>query len=110
MCSVSEENIKGPKINVTPPMWVKIIVGLVFILLLIALAYSPIDNVILKLLLIGTFSAVLIGILRKAIKGNYLVTMQANDDGLYFQTDNERRYFHVPWSCIGLMGKNNLSC
>jgi hypothetical protein len=105
MSLVSAENIEEPKIKVTPPVWVKAFVGLFLAFLLVIIAGSPIDSVPLKFTILFLYSAVLLRVIRKHIKGNYLVTMQANHHGVYFQTTEEKTYYHLPWSGVGVIEK-----
>lgn len=105
MSLVSAESIKTPKMEVAPPKWIMIIVASLFSLVFVALFFIPIDSTPLKIALVGIYGVVLFAIINRAWRGNYLVTMQANRDGIYFQTDKAQSYFFVPWRCIGTIEK-----
>jgi hypothetical protein len=105
MSLVSAESIKEPKIEVTLPIWLKVVVGLILALLFVGVASAPIASNPIKLTILGLYSVILLGLANKTLKGNYLVTLKANNDGLYFQTSEANTYFHVPWSSIGVIEK-----
>lgn len=102
---VSSKDISIPKIRVSPPIWIWAFLWVVFILFLVALSLLPIQNGAVRYLLIGIAFLVMLGMLRQQVKGDYLVTPQANSEGLYFQTDDFHQYFFVPWSNVGVMEK-----
>ncbi|MEJ2691841.1 MAG: hypothetical protein P8166_02010 [Candidatus Thiodiazotropha sp.] len=105
MSLVSVETIKTPKMAVAPPKWLMVIVASMFLLIFVALFFIPIDSTPLKIAIIGVCGVVLLAIANRARGGNYLVTMQANRDGVYFQTDRDQSYFFIPWRCIGAIEK-----
>jgi len=91
--------------EVAPPKWVMMIGASLFLLIFVALFFIPIDRTPLKIGIIGIYGIVLLALINRARGGNYLVTMQANRDGVYFQTDEVQSYFFVPWRCIGAIEK-----
>lgn len=103
MTLTTSTQIRAPKIKVSPPPWVWIIFWLISIAVLAALSQLPSENAILKYAVFGIYGLVLIGVIRNQLKGNFLVTLQANQDGLYFQTSDTDKYFYVPWSNVGLI-------
>jgi hypothetical protein len=102
---ISSEDIKSPKIEVSPPSWIRLLIWLIFILIFVVLFKPPIGNSSIKYVAAAIFGLVMFGILRNQFKGNYLVTMQANKGGLYFQTSDPNRYYYVPWHNVGMMEK-----
>ena len=105
MSLVSAESIPSPKIEVAPPKWALMIVASLFLLIFVALIFIPIDSAPLKIGVISIYGVVLLALVNRARGGRYLVTMQVNRDGVYFQTDQPQRYFFVPWRCIGAIEK-----
>lgn len=105
MTLVSSTQISAPKIKVSPPSWVLALFWVVFTVIILALTRLQVTEVIVKYALIGICCLVMLGVLRNQIKGNFLVTMQANKDGVYFQTCDNNQYFYVPWKNVGIMEK-----
>jgi hypothetical protein len=105
MAIVAARDISEPKIKVSPPMW--FIGGLTLIVLgvLASVLYLSVENTLLKFVIIGVIFLILAHVVSLQLRGNYMVTMQANSNGLFFQTDNYSQYFHVPWDNVGIMEK-----
>lgn len=101
---VDVTQIASPKITVSPPFWAMALFWIVSVAVLAVLGYLPVVDGI-KYVLIGIYGLVLLGLLRNQLKGGFLTTMQANKDGLYFQTSKASQYVHVPWNNVGLMEK-----
>ena len=91
--------------KISPPLWVFILFWVVSIAVLIALSQLAVASVVIKYALVGIYGLVMLGVLRKQLKGNYLVTLQANTDGLYFQTDDTNQYLYIPWKNVGRLEK-----
>jgi hypothetical protein len=91
--------------EVAPPKWVMTIVASLFLLVYVALFFIPLDSMPLKIAILGLYGILLLALIYKVRSGNYLVTMQINRDGVYFQTDKAQNYFFVPWRCIGAIEK-----
>jgi hypothetical protein len=102
---VTSAQIGAPKLKVSPPSWVLVLFWAVSIAVLVALSQLAVTDIIVKYVLIGICSLVMLGVLRNQLKGNFLVTIQANKDGLYFQTSDTNQYFCVPWKNVGLIEK-----
>lgn len=102
---ISAAKIDAPKIRVSPPAWVFVLFWVVFIAILYAFSKAQLANVFVKYLLIVVWGIVMLGVLRNQLKGNYGVTLQANRDGLYFQTSDANQYFYVPWENVGKIEK-----
>lgn len=102
---VSAEQIASPKLKVTPPWWIMFFFWGVAIAILVLVFLLPISNMLIKYVVIGTYALVLLGLVRNQFKRNFLVTMQANRHGLYFQTDDIDQYFFVPWKNVGQIEK-----
>ena len=105
MSIVFSKDIEEPKILVTPPKLVKAIVFGLLLILFVAIACLPMDSIALKIGILLAYGLVLLGIYRNICYGNYLVTMQGNSEGLFFQTDDKKKYFHVPWVFVGAIEK-----
>jgi len=105
MTLVSSAQISAPKIIVSPPLWALMFFWVVFSVILFALTRPYVTEVFVKYALIGIWCLSMFGVLRNQLKGNYLATMQANNDGLYFQTRDTNQYFYVPWKNVGVMEK-----
>lgn len=75
------------------------------VMLVVMIFNLPIERQLIKYAAALMICLVCIGMIRNQLKGNFLVTLQANKSGLYFQTDDVNRYFYVPWQDIGLMEK-----
>jgi len=105
MTLVSSAQIGTPKITVSPPFWAMLFFWVVFIAILITLTRLNVTEVFVKYTLIGVCVLLMFGVLRNQLKGNYLVTLQANKDGLYFQTSDTNQYFYVPWNNVGIIEK-----
>lgn len=102
---VSSKTIHPPKIKVSPPLWIMISFGLAWAAAFVLLMQLAITNIPVKYGIVGIFTLVTLGILRNMFKGNFLTTMQANKDGVYFQTDNTNQYLYVPWENVGQIEK-----
>lgn len=105
MSLVPAKSIKTPKLKVTPPLWVKIAVGSALLLVFLAMFFLPAGLGFLRTVILSAYGMVLVVIVIRALDKNYLVTVQANRDGLYFQSKRTSRYFFVPWRCIGVIEK-----
>ena len=105
MSLVPVESIKNPKLLVSPPRWVWISVISLQLLIFCALFFIPIGSMPVKGTLLALYAIVIMALVKKAKKTNYLVTMQVNRDGVYFQTDMKNHYFFVPWRCVGIIEK-----
>lgn len=105
MAIVAASEICEPKIKISPPIW--LIGGLTLIVfsMLAPMLYLLIENTLLKFVIIGVIFLVVVRVVSLQLKGNYMVTLQANSNGLFFQTDNYNQYFHVPWENVGIMEK-----
>jgi hypothetical protein len=102
---VASKDIVEPKIKVSPPLWIILVFLLVYMCVFVGVINLPIESAVVKSIVVGVFCIVMFGIVKNQIGGNYLVTMQADKNGLYFQTDNANQYYFVPWSNIGAMEK-----
>ncbi len=102
---VSARNIEDPKMVVAPPTWVRIAIGVALVAIFALIAVLPIASSILKVAALIIYGVVLLGIARNALVGSQMATMQANDEGVYFQTDDASRYLLVPWDNIGAIEK-----
>jgi len=105
MTLVSSAQISAPKIKVSPPFWVLALFWIIFTIILFALTRQQVTDVVVKYVLVGICGLLMLGVLRKQLKGNYLVTIQANNDGLYFQARDNNQYFYVLWKNVGVMEK-----
>ena len=105
MTLVSSAQIGTPKITVSPPFWALLFCWVVFIAILITLTQMNVTEVFVKYALIGICVLLMFGVLRNQLKGNFLATLQANKDGLYFQTSDTNQYFYVPWNNVGIIEK-----
>jgi hypothetical protein len=105
MTLVSSTQIGEPKIKVSPPAWALTFVWAVFALSIFALTKLQGADVLVKYALVSIGMLIMLGVLRNHLKGNFLVTMQANKDGLYFQARDQNQYFYVPWKNVGIMEK-----
>ena len=105
MSLIAAKDITEPKIKVSPPGWLLALFYLMPVVLLVVIDNLPIEHLLIKYVAALMICLVGIAIARKQLKGNFLVTLQANKSGLYFQTDDVNRYFYVPWQDIGLMEK-----
>lgn len=102
---VTSEQISPPKITVGPPLWAVILFWLLSLAVLVMITQLPLGTIIIKYALLGIYGIVLLGVLRNQLKGHVLVTLQANNDGLYFQTNDTNQYCYVPWRNVGLIEK-----
>jgi len=97
---ISSENINNPKIKVSPPAWIIILSYVILGLVILMLLNLPIENTLLKSAIVFGVGIVIFGVVRNQFKGNNMVTMIANNGGIYFQTSDVNLYFHVPWENI----------
>ena len=105
MSLISAKSIKKPNLKVTPPLWVKITLGSILILVCLAIFLSPSLGSGLKTTILSIYTVVLLVLAVKALDKDYLVTMRVNRDGIYFKSDKARSYFFVPWRCVGSLEK-----
>ena len=104
MTLVSSKEISKPKLEVTPPVLLKVAIGCVLLAVLVFFVLIPMNSLI-KTVILLVYGIVLFLFIKKLSGGDYLVTMQANGDGLYFQTHRENDYFHLPWEFVGKIEK-----
>jgi hypothetical protein len=102
---VTSARIAEPKMSVSPPFWALMLFWVISVGVLVVLSQLAIASAVVKYALVGGYLAAMLGIWRKQLKGNYLVTLQANTAGLYFQTDDTNQYLHIPWPNVGLIEK-----
>lgn len=105
MKPVHSNDIHDPKIKVAPPRFIIPVYIIIMAILVAAVIYLPIAGFMVKSIIVAVIALMLFGIIRNHRKGSYLTTMQANADGLYFQTDDYNQYYFVPWKHIGVMEK-----
>ncbi|TCK17172.1 hypothetical protein DFR30_0393 [Thiogranum longum] len=105
MSLVLSNEILEPKLKVAPPKIVIWIFGIILSIAIVLVIYSPIASVSIKGAIAAVIALILFGIVKNQKKGNYLATMQANNAGLYFQTDEQNLYYYVPWKYIGVIEK-----
>ena len=102
---VLSQEISEPKLEVAPPNIVIWIFSIILVVAIVLVIYSPISSVAIKAAIATVIALILFGIIKNKRKGNYLTTMQANNAGLYFQTDEQNQYYYVPWEYIGVLEK-----
>lgn len=102
---IDSAKIREPKIRVSPPTWVFALFWITFIAIFYAFSQAKIENVFFRYLLMAVCGLAMFGVLRNQIRGDYLVTLQASREGLYFQTDNANQYYFVPWKNVGNIEK-----
>lgn len=73
---------------------------------LIGLMQLPVKSAKVEYLLVGLYIFVLLLLIRNFMKGDFLVTLQVNTFGMYFQTSNQKQYVYVPWEFIGRIEKS----
>ncbi|MBI1424758.1 MAG: hypothetical protein GC149_15035 [Gammaproteobacteria bacterium] len=100
---IAANEISEPRLKVSPPAAVFALVWIIFVAILFVFLMAP-DSFV-KYSLVAVWGLVLLAVLRKQLMGNYLVTLQANRDGLYFQTSKANQYFHAPWKNVGQIEK-----
>jgi len=105
MSLVPVKSIKSPKLEISPPGWLRITIGGIVALVYAVLLFLPIPIPFLKAVFLGLYTALLLVLAKRLRDRNNLVTLQANRDGVYFQTDLKDRYFYVPWRHIGKIEK-----
>jgi len=103
--NISLDEIDKPIFKIALPIFVLIFIVLVFMLILIAIIFLPFDDEYLRLGVLGIYVIVTFGIYRNYLKGGFLILLCANKKGLYFQTDEPKNYFYIPWGNIGIMEK-----
>ena len=84
MTLIAAKDITEPTIQVSPPEWLLVLVCVMPIVLLVAIFNLPIESPFIKYVAALMICLVGIGMIRNQLKGNFLVTLQANKSGLYF--------------------------
>ena len=105
MSLIAAAQISEPKLKVSPPAWVFVFVWAIFVAIFIFFYAAQPANPYVKYSLEAVWGLAMLGVVRNQLKGNYLVTLQANSAGLYFQTSDANQYFYVPWKNVGQIEK-----
>lgn len=91
--------------EIKPPRWVLGFCSVVLSTIYIGLIFAPFDNDELKWLIIVILTLVLISVFKGFAKGDYLLTLIANQFGLYFYTGESGEFYYVPWIYVGVIEK-----
>lgn len=91
--------------KVSPPRWVIAFCILILLTIDVTLLFSPAEVETLKWLGVAVCTALLIGLAKQLGNKNYLVTLAADQQGLYFQTSTTNKYFFVAWADVGVIEK-----
>ncbi len=102
---VSSSDIRHPRLEVAVPGFVVWSLALVFLVIIVFVLSLPVIGNAMKTMIVSLIALVSFGVVRNLRRGDCLTTMQVNGDGLFFQADDYRRYYHVPWECTGLIEK-----
>ncbi|WP_457677066.1 hypothetical protein [Thiolapillus sp.] len=109
MSVVDSASIEEPRLVVAPAAWLFMgALALLFTAFLLVV-FLPMGSEPLKGPIVLVSGLVLIGVTRNYFRGDYLATMQANAQGLYFQTDHPHRYFYLPWEYVGSLEATSFS-
>lgn len=88
-----------------PPHWVLWFSGTVLLLAFVILLTIPVANQLLKWGIVVGVGVVLLGVLNQARHPNYLRTLIANEDGLFFYMGLTGEYCFIGWRHIGRIEK-----
>ncbi len=102
---VAANDIPMPRYELTPPWWALALYWPVFIGAGLLVHQLPIDNEVLRITALGLNWSVVILVLLNTLRRDRLVTLQANHEGLFFQTVRHDHYFFVPWEAVGRIEK-----
>jgi hypothetical protein len=103
---VQSNEISEPKLVVALPKFVLQIFIVIWLSAIALAIFLPIESTA-KYIIIFTLIVISLGVIKNHKNGNYLATMQANNEGLYFQTEHQNQYYYIPWKYIGSLEKTN---